>query len=67
MRLDLVDDQLAVLVDELVDCVGQGRQLPVKQVLQPDVCAADVEVDVCVEDAQFLVSFEAIPQNVFRM
>lgn len=56
LRLDLIDDQLAVLVDELIDGVGQGRQLPVEQILEANICAADVEVDVGVEDAQLLRS-----------
>ena len=47
---------LAVLVDELVDGVGQGRELPVEQILESNVSAADVEVDVGVEDAQLLGS-----------
>lgn len=47
---------LAVLVDELIDGVGQGRQLPVEQILEANICAADVEVDVGVEDAQLLRS-----------
>ena len=56
LRLDLVDDELAVLVDELVDGVGQGRKLPVEEVLQPDVGTPDVKVDVGVQDAQLLVA-----------
>lgn len=56
LRFDLVDDQLTVLVDELVDGVGQGRKLSVEEVLESDVCAANVEVDVSVEDAQLLVA-----------
>ena len=56
LRLDLVDDELTVLVDELVDGVGQCRKFPVEEVLQADVGAPDVEVDVGVQDAELLVA-----------
>ncbi len=33
LRLDFVDNELTVLVDELVDSVGQGRKFAVEQIL----------------------------------
>ncbi len=59
LRLDLVDDQLAVLVDEVVDRRGHGGGASVEEVVELDVGALDVEVNVGPLDAELLVARRA--------
>ena len=56
LRLDLVDNEAGILVDEVVHCAGHAWSTPVKEVLHLHVGRGDVKVNVGAFDAQLLVA-----------
>ena len=59
LRLDLVDNEAGILVDEVVHCAGHGGSTPIKEVLHLHVSRGNVKVDVGAFDAEFLVAWWA--------
>ena len=56
LRLDLVDNEAGILVDEVVHCARHVRSTPVKEVLHLHVDRRDVKVNIGAFDAQLLVA-----------
>ena len=56
LRLDFVDNETRILVDEIVDGASHMRRSSIEEVFHLDVGRGDVEVDVGAFDAQLLVA-----------